>query len=68
MPGGNAMHMDDLWFDLAIRGEPDLVKDAIARLHLSDGAEPAPDEKMVELRPAGERRLRLQLAPAADFF
>ena len=62
------MHMHDLWFDLAIRGEPDLVKDAIARFHLSDGAEPAADEKTVELRPAGEKRLRFQLAPAADFF
>ena len=62
------MHMDDLWSDLSIRGEPDLVKDAIARLHLSEGAEPAPDEKTAELRPAGEKRLRLQLAPAVDFF
>jgi len=62
------MHMHDLWFDLAIRGEPDLVEDAIARLHLSDGSESAHDEKTVELPPAGEKRLGLQPAPAADFF
>ena len=44
------MHMDDLWFDLAIRGEPDLQGDVVKRFHLSDGAEldrdakgPAPD-------------------------
>jgi len=34
------MHMDDLWFDLAIRGEPDLQDDVVERFHLSDGAEP----------------------------
>ena len=62
------MHMHDLWFDLAIRGEPDLVQDAIARLHLSDGSESAHDESPVELPPAGEKRLGLQPAPAADFF
>jgi hypothetical protein len=60
------MHMNDLWFDLAIRGERDLVEDAISRLHLSDGAEPARDERPVELRPAGEKRLGLE--PAPDFF
>jgi len=62
------MHMDDLWFDLAIRGELDLVEDAIARLHLSAGAEWAHDENPVELRPATKRRLGLEPAPAADFF
>lgn len=62
------MHMDDLWFDLAIRGEPNLVEDAIARLHLSNGAESAHDENPGELRPAAERRLGLEPAPAADFF
>jgi len=62
------MHMDDLWFDLAVRGEPDLVQDAIARLHLSDGAESAPDEKPVELRAAAETRSGLEPARAADFF
>jgi len=60
------MHMDNLWFDLAIRGERDLVEDAIARLHLSDEAEPARDERPVELRSAGEKRLGLE--PAPDFF
>jgi hypothetical protein len=34
--------MDDLWFDMAIRGERDLGKDAIVRLHLSDGRESGP--------------------------
>lgn len=43
-PGGDAMHMDNLWFDLAVRGEPDLQEDALARLGLSDGAEPDLDE------------------------
>ena len=62
------MHMHDLWFDLAIRGEPDLVEDAIARLHLSDASESAHDEKPVELRPAAEKRLGLEPARAMDFF
>jgi len=62
------MHMDNLWFDLAIRGELDLVEDAIARLHLSDGAEPAHDENPAEPRPAAEKGLGLERAPASDFF
>ena len=33
------MHMDDLWFDLAIRGEPDLQGDVVKRFNLSDGTE-----------------------------
>jgi len=44
------MHMDDLWFDLAIRGELDLQDDVVERFHLLDGVEsdrdaerPAPD-------------------------
>ena len=37
------MHMD-LWFDLAVRGEPDLVDDLLARLDLLDGAKPDSDE------------------------
>jgi len=59
------MHMDNLWFDLAIRGERDLVEDTIARLHLSDAAGLARDETG-ELQPAEEKRLELR--PAADFF
>jgi len=39
------MHMDDLWFDLAIRGEPNLAEDVLARLGLSDGAEPDLNEE-----------------------
>jgi hypothetical protein len=35
--------MDDLWFDLAIRGEPDLQGDVVKRFHLSDGTEPDRD-------------------------
>ena len=34
-------HMD-LWFDLAIRGEPNLGEEALARLQLTDGSEPDP--------------------------
>ena len=60
------MHMNDLWFDLAIRGERDLVEDAIARLRLFDAAGLARDEKTGELQPAEEKRLELR--PAADFF
>jgi hypothetical protein len=37
------MHMDDLWFDLAIRGEPDLQDDVVERFHLLDGVEPDRD-------------------------
>jgi len=33
------MHMDDLWFDLAIRGEPDLQDDVVERFHLLEGVE-----------------------------
>jgi hypothetical protein len=62
------MHMDYLWFDLAVRGEPDLLEDAIARLHLSDEAGSAHDEDPVELRRAAEKKLGLERAPAADFF
>ena len=36
------MHMNDLWFDLAIRGETNLEEEALARFHLTDGAEPDP--------------------------
>jgi hypothetical protein len=34
-------HMD-LWLDLAIRGEPTLEEEALARLQLTDGADPDP--------------------------
>ena len=34
-------HMD-LWFDLAVRGEPNLEEEAVARLQLTDGADPDP--------------------------
>jgi hypothetical protein len=39
------MHMDNLWFDLALRGEPDLQEEALARLGLSDRAELDRDER-----------------------
>ena len=32
-------HMD-LWFDLAVRGEPNLEEEAVARFQLTDGADP----------------------------
>ena len=32
-------HMD-LWFDLAMKGEPNLEEEALARFQLKDGAEP----------------------------
>jgi hypothetical protein len=37
------MHLDDLWFDLVMRGEPDLQDDVVKRFHLSDGREPDRD-------------------------
>jgi hypothetical protein len=51
-------HMD-LWFDLAVRGEPNLEEEALSRLHLSDGAEPdpSPDDR------GGQEQ-----APSTDFF
>ena len=51
-------HMD-LWLDLAIRGEPNLEEEALARLQLTDGADldPSPDDR-------GEHE---QAAPG-DFF
>lgn len=48
------MHMD-LWFDLAVRGEPDPADDLLARFDLSDGAEPDSDERSgAEEAPAPE--------------
>ena len=37
------MHMDYLWFDVAIHGEPHPDEDLIVRLDLSDGAESGPE-------------------------
>jgi hypothetical protein len=39
-------HMD-LWFDLAIKGEPNLEDETLARFQLTDGAEPDafPDDR-----------------------
>ncbi|MGH7305239.1 MAG: hypothetical protein ACRELZ_18295 [Candidatus Rokuibacteriota bacterium] len=33
----------DLWFDLAVRGEPNLGEEALVRFQLTDGADPDPD-------------------------
>ncbi len=51
-------HMD-LWFDLAVRGEPNLEEEALARFQLTDGSDPdpSPDDR------AGEAQ-----APSTDFF
>ncbi|HZO40863.1 MAG TPA: hypothetical protein VFE97_16690 [Methylomirabilota bacterium] len=49
----------DLWFDLAVRGEPNLEEEALSRLHLSDGAEPDPSP----VDRGGEEQ-----APSTDFF
>ena len=46
------MHMDDLWFDVAIRGEHHLEEDLIARLQLSDGSESGPDADGSEVDPS----------------
>jgi hypothetical protein len=55
------MPLDDLWFDVAIRGEHDLGKDAIVRLHLLDGREPGPKGDKPQMPPpapesTGERQ------------
>ena len=51
-------HMD-LWLDLAIRGEPNLEEEALARLQLDDGADPDPrlDDRGAE-----------EAAPPSEFF
>jgi hypothetical protein len=49
----------DLWFDLAMRGEPNLQEDALARFQLTDGAEPDP---------RGDDRGTEEPAPPAEFF
>ena len=49
----------DLWFDLAVKGEPNLEEDALARFQLTDGAEPDP-------RP--DDRGNEEAAPPAGFF
>jgi hypothetical protein len=51
-------HMD-LWFDLAVRGEPNLEEEAVARLQLTDGADadPRADDRDNEVP-----------APAVEFF
>jgi len=63
------MHMDDLWFDMAIRGERDLQDDVVERFHLSDGTEPergaAPPAQDL---PAQDSATDLQPAPATDCF
>jgi hypothetical protein len=48
----------DLWFDLAIRGEPNLEEDALARFQLTDGADPDPRDDRGNEEPA----------PAAEHF
>ena len=35
-------HMD-LWFDMAMRGEPNLEEETLSRLHLTDEAHPDSD-------------------------
>jgi hypothetical protein len=63
------MHMDDLWLDMAIRGEPDLQDDVVERFHLSDGAEPdrgaAPPAQDL---PAQDSATDLQPSPETDCF
>jgi hypothetical protein len=51
-------HMD-LWFDLAMRGEPNLEEDALARLQLTDGADPDPQP---------DDRGREEPASSSEFF
>jgi hypothetical protein len=49
-------HMD-LWFDLVIRGEPNLEQEVLVRYQLTDGSEPDPtpdDRGNEESDPASE--------------
>jgi hypothetical protein len=49
-------HMD-LWFDLAMKGEPNLGEQAFARFQLTDGADPDPspdDDRGKEEAPPGD--------------
>jgi hypothetical protein len=49
-------HMD-LWFDLAMKGEPNLREEAVARFQLTDGADPDPspdDDRGEEEAPPGD--------------
>jgi hypothetical protein len=63
------MHMDDLWFDLAIRGEPDLQGDVIERFHLSDGSEPDRDAaRPAQDLPPQDSATGLRPASATDCF
>jgi hypothetical protein len=51
-------HMD-LWFDLAIKGEPNIEEETLARFQLTDGADPdpSPDDRGIE-----------ESAPPSEFF
>jgi hypothetical protein len=61
------MPMDDLWFDMAMRGERDLEKDAMVRLHLSDGRESGPKgDKPRVSPPAPENPGGVQPSPEVD--
>ena len=61
------MHLDDLWFDLAIRGEPDLQDDVVDRFHLLDGAEPDRDtERPAPDLPPQDGVTGLRSAPDSD--
>jgi hypothetical protein len=61
------MPMDDLWFYMAMRGERDLGKDAMVRLHLSDGRESGPTgDKPRVSPPAPETRSGAQASPEVD--
>jgi hypothetical protein len=51
-------HMD-LWFDLAVRGEPNLEEEAVARFQLTDGSDPDP---------RADDRGHEEPAPAVEFF
>jgi hypothetical protein len=64
------MHMDDLWFDMAIRGEPDLQDNVVERFHLSDGTEPESGAAPPALDPAPEDTTTggLRPAPVTDCF
>lgn len=58
-PEVTTMQHMDLWFDLAIRGEPNLEEEALARFELTDGADPDP---------LPDDRGSQGFAPPAEFF
>ena len=55
----------DLWFDLAVRGEPDLQGELLRRLDLAESSGPAPEPMLDSAPDAG---FEAQPVPSDDLF